>query len=213
MKTDDLVTMLAIGAGPVAPRATARRYTTALCWGALGATLLMVSLLGVRADLADASRLPMFWVKLAFPACLAVAAMHATARLSRPGVRLGRVPWALVAPVFAMWLLAALALIDAPASERHDLFFGKTASVCPLLIAMLSLPTFVGAMWAMKGLAPTQPALAGACAGLLAGAVGTVVYALHCPEMHAPFLATWYLLGMLIPATAGAFIGPRLLRW
>jgi hypothetical protein len=78
---------------------------------------------------------------------------------------------------------------------------------------MLSLPTFVGAMWAMKGLAPTRLVLAGASAGLLAGAVGTLVYALHCPEMDAPFLATWYLLGMLIPTATGALIGPRMLRW
>jgi hypothetical protein len=155
----------------------------------------------------------MFWVKLAFPACLATAALYATARLSRPGVKLGRVPMALVAPVLAMWLLAAFVLFDATASERHQLFLGTTASVCPLLIAMLSLPTFVGAMWAMKGLAPTRLVLAGASAGLLAGAVGTLVYALHCPEMDAPFLATWYLLGMLIPTATGALIGPRMLRW
>jgi hypothetical protein len=31
--------------------------------------------------------------------------------------------------------------------------------------------------------------------------------------MAAPFIGTWYLLGMLIPAAAGAMIGPRLLRW
>lgn len=213
MKTDDLVMMLATGTGAVEQRVTARRYATALAWGAFGATLLMVILLGVRADLAEAVRLPMFWVKLAFPACLATAALYATARLSRPGVKLGRVPAALAAPVLAMWLLAAFVLFDAAASERHQLFLGTTASVCPLLIAMLSLPTFVGAMWAMKGLAPTRLALAGASAGLLAGAVGTVVYALHCPEMGAPFLATWYLLGMLIPTATGALIGPRLLRW
>jgi hypothetical protein len=39
------------------------------------------------------------------------------------------------------------------------------------------------------------------------------VYALHCNEMQAPFLAVWYLLGMLLPAAMGAAIGPRWLRW
>ena len=43
--------------------------------------------------------------------------------------------------------------------------------------------------------------------------MGALVYTLHCPEMEAPFLAVWYLLGMLIPAAAGALLGPRLLRW
>ena len=65
----------------------------------------------------------------------------------------------------------------------------------------------------MKGLAPTRPALAGAASGLLAGALGALVYALHCPEMAAPFLGIWYLLGMLIPAVVGAMVGPLLLRW
>ena len=213
MKTDDLVTMLASGAGPVEPGATARRYATALGWGAFGATLLLALVLGVRPDLAQAARLPMFWMKLAFPACLAAGALYAAARLSRPGAQLGRVPAALAAPVLAMWLLAAFVLLSAAAGEREELIFGGTWYACPLFVALLSLPLFAAAMWAMKGLAPTRLALAGAAAGLLAGAAGALIYALHCPEMGAPFLAIWYLLGMLIPTAAGALIGPRLLRW
>ena len=213
MKTDDLVTMLATGVEPVESAVTARRYALALGWGTLGATLLMATLLGVRADLGEAVRLPMFWLKLGFPLCLAVAAFYAVMRLSRPGVRLGRVPAALVAPVIVIWLMAAYTLTAAAPDERLALLLGQTWAVCPALIAMLSAPVFAGTFWAMKGLAPTQPALAGAAAGLLAGAVATAVYALHCPEMAAPFLATWYLLGMAIPTVVGALLGPRQLRW
>jgi len=213
MRTDDLVMMLATGAGPLEAGATARRYATALGWGAFGATLLMALVLGVRPDLAEAARLPMFWVKLAFPACLAAGALYAAARLSRPGVPLGRVNAALAAPVLAMWLLAAFVLLNAAAGEREVLILGGTWNVCPLYVALLSLPVFAAAMWSMKGLAPTRLALAGAAAGLLAGSAGALIYALHCPEMEAPFLAIWYLLGMLIPTAVGAAIGPRLLRW
>jgi hypothetical protein len=39
------------------------------------------------------------------------------------------------------------------------------------------------------------------------------VYTLHCPEMTAPFLGIWYVLGMLIPTAVGAELGPSLLRW
>ncbi len=213
MKTDELVSMLAAGAGAVEPGATVRRYASALGWGAFGATLLMAILLGARPDLAQAAFLPMFWIKLAFPACLAAGALYAAARLSRPGTQLGRVPAALAAPVLAMWLLAAFVLGTANAGERDALIFGSTWIACPLLVASLSLPVFVAAIWAMKGLAPTRLALAGAAAGLLAGSVGALIYAFHCPEMEAPFLAIWYLLGMLIPTAAGALAGPRLLRW
>jgi hypothetical protein len=65
----------------------------------------------------------------------------------------------------------------------------------------------------MKGLSPTRLLLAGAAAGLLAGAIGAAVYALHCPEVEAPFIAIWYVIGMFIPAFFGALLGPRLLRW
>jgi len=36
---------------------------------------------------------------------------------------------------------------------------------------------------------------------------------LHCPELTAPFIGVWYLLGMLIPTAIGAMLGPRLMRW
>jgi len=213
MRTDDLVTMLATGAGTVQPKQAERRYASAVVWGLLGAALLMVLLLGPRPDLASAVLLPMFWVKLAFLACLGVGSWFAALRLSRPGVRLAWVPGALAAPVLAMWLLAAIALVRTDAAQRAVLFFGDTWDVCPFLIALLSVPAFVAVMRAMKGLAPTRLRLAGAAAGLLAGAVGGLVYSLHCPEMGAPFIGFWYLVGMLIPASVGAVLGPGLLRW
>jgi len=213
MRTDDLVSMLAAGAGAVRPKQVARRHARAVIWGLLGAALLMAMLLGPRPDLATAVLLPMFWIKLAFVAGIAAASLFAALRLSRPGVRLTWVLGALAAPVLAMWLLAAIALVRADAAQRAILFFGDTWDVCPFLITMLSVPAFIAAMWAMKGLAPTRLRLAGAAAGLLAGALGALVYCLHCPEMGAPFIAFWYLLGMLIPAAAGALLGPRLLRW
>jgi hypothetical protein len=213
MKTDELVNMLASGAGAVQPHAAARRYASAIGWGLLGAALLMALLLGVRHDLARAVLLPMFWVKVAFVACLAAVSLVGAMRLSRPGLRLAWLPGALAAPVLAIWALAAFVLLRAGAGERARLFFGETWDSCPFLIAMLSVPAFVAVLWAMKGLAPTRLRLAGAAAGLLAGAVGALVYCLHCPELEAPFVGFWYLLGILIPTAVGSLLGPRLLRW
>jgi hypothetical protein len=213
MRTDDLVALLATGAGAVKPNATARRYATAVGFAALGAALLMAVLLGVRHDLAQAILLPMFWMKLAFVACLAGVSLVGAMRLSRPGLRLAWVPGALAAPVLAMWVLAALVLMRADAGQRSQLFFGETWNSCPFLIATLSVPGFVAVMWAMKGLAPTRLRLAGAAAGLLSGAIGAVVYSLHCPELAAPFIGFWYLIGLLIPTAVGALLGPRVLRW
>lgn len=41
--------------------------------------------------------------------------------------------------------------------------------------SLISLRLFVATLWAMKGLAPTRLALAGAAKGLLAGAIGALV--------------------------------------
>jgi hypothetical protein len=205
--------MLAAGAGAVEPHSAARRYATAIGWGALGATLLMAIMLGVRHDIAHAILLPMFWVKLGYTLSLAVAGVLVVARLSVPGARLGRLPGALAAPVLAMWALGAVVLLGAAPAQRARLFYGDTWATCPIFIAVLAVPVFVATFWAMRGLAPTHLGLAGATGGFASGAIAAVAYSLHCPELAAPFIGTWYLLGMLIPTAVGALLGPRLLRW
>src|SRR5262249_20865606 len=202
----ELISLLATGAGAVERDATVRRFATALGWGAFAATLLMAIVLRVRPDIAEAARLPMLWIKLAFPGSLVAGSLVAATRLSRPGVRLGQVPGALLTPVLAMGLLAAIALSAATPAERADLIMGSTAKACLLSIPMLSLPLLVAALWAMKGLAPTRLALAGGAIGLLAGSLGALIYALHCPEMAAPFITLWYTTGMLIPTAVGALL-------
>jgi len=93
------------------------------------------------------------------------------------------------------------------------LLLGGSARVCPLSIAVISSPLFAALMWTLRGLAPTRLRLTGAVAGAAAGALGALVYTLHCPELAAPFLAVWYVCGILIPMSIGASLGPRLLRW
>jgi hypothetical protein len=213
MKTPDLIDRLVADGGAVRTHLIARRYALGLGAGVLAAALLMAIALGVRPDLQEAARTPMFWLKWAFPASLAVASLVASLRLARPGARLGHVPVALVVPLALVWLVALVELATAAPIERTHKLLGDSWRECPVNIAILAAPVFLGAFWAMRGLAPTRLVLAGAASGLLAGAVGALVYALHCTEMAAPFLGLWYVAGMLIPASIGALLGPRLLRW
>ena len=213
MKTDELISLLATGAGAVQAHAAERRYAKAIGAGVIGALAVMLSLLPIRPDLAEAALRPMFWLKIGFVASLVLASLFAALRLSRPGARLDGVTSALAAPVLVIWAIAVYLLIQADPSQRPGLLLGSTWSVCPLLIALISTPVFVAVTWAMKGLAPTRPRLAGFAAGLLSGATGALVYCLHCPETEAPFIGLWYVLGMLIPAGAGALLGRALLRW
>lgn len=213
MRTDDLIAQLARGAGAVEPDALKRRYASATGWGAFGATLAMALLLGVRPDLHEAVRLPMFWIKLAFPAAWFAIAIALAARLARPAMPLGSLPGLLAVPLLAVGAMALVVLAQAPPSARAALVLGRTWAVCPFYVALLSLPMLVAAFRATRQLAPTRLARAGAACGLVAGALGAGVYALHCDEMSPAFLATWYVIGMLIPTLVGAVLGPRLLRW
>lgn len=213
MKTDQLVTMLATGATAVERGAAPRRFVVSIALGALGAAVLMALLLGLRHDLRAAMHAPMFSVKVAFATCLALAGLVGVYRVARPGVALGWVPVALAAPILAMWTLAAIVLLRAEPGQRAALVLGQTWDECPFLIALLSLPVFVALLRALKGLAPTRLGLAGAAAGFASGALGAFVYSWHCPELAAPFIALWYVLGMLIPTVVGALLGTRLLRW
>ena len=63
MKTDDLITMLASGADALEQHALQRRYSLALGWSLSFTMLLMLILLGVRPDIAEAVHLIMFWMK------------------------------------------------------------------------------------------------------------------------------------------------------
>jgi hypothetical protein len=213
VKTDDLVAMLARGAGAVDARVPRRRLVLSLLGGASIAVLLMATWLRVNPALDSYGQVPMFWVREAFCGAMAVGGLLAAQRLARPGGALAGVRWALVVPPVALWMLAAAALVAADAGARLDLVRGVSWTECSVNIAVLALPVFVAMLWWMKGLAPTRLRLSGAAAGLAAGAVGALVYTLHCPELAAPFLGIWYVLGMLLPAAAGALLGPFLLRW
>lgn len=213
MKTDELVALLA--RGPVAADAHApeKRLFAATAAASLLALGAMLAALGLRADLSTAVALPMFWLKLLVPAAIGGAAFVACARLSRPGAR-PAVPWvAIVAALAMVWIASMVDIAMTPPADRHALVFGQSAWLCVLSVSALSLPMLAGGFVTLRLLAPTRPVLAGLAAGTLAGGMAATVYALHCSEMALPFLGTWYVIGMAVPALAGALLGPRLLRW
>ena len=213
MKTDELIHLLAADERPVVSTGIERRFAVACAVGIAGAGALMLVLFGLHPDLRATLALPMFWGKLVFAAGLAAAGLALLRRMARPGMATGAAALWLAVPPVVLWAMAAWALSQVPAAERVPMVLGSTWRTCPFNIAALSVPAFVAGFWALKGAAPTRLAAAGAVAGLLAGALGALVYALHCPEMATPFLGVWYVAGMAIPTVAGALLGPRLLRW
>jgi len=213
MKTDQLIDLLSSGAESVAPRAAERRLSLTLLLGGAGAAVIMLGVFGLNPQLRALLSVTDFWVKMTFTGVLSVAALVTTLRLARPGDVVGGALWWAVAAVAALWTIGADALADADSGRRVATLMGHTWRTCPFNIALLSAPIFVATAIALRSLAPTRLREAGAAAGFFSGAFGAFVYGLHCPELAAPFIGTWYLLGIAIPTAIGATFGPRLLRW
>nr|WP_217704150.1 DUF1109 domain-containing protein [Schlegelella koreensis] len=206
--------MLARRAEPVPRHALRDRLLVAVAIGLPLAVLLVALLLGLRHDLAEGLRHPVLWVKFAVPLAVALAAGASLRRLASPGVPVGRTWWIGAGAVLALWVVAALQWAGLSPTERAVALWGSSWRECPFNIAVVSLPLLAAVLAMLRGpAAPTRPRRAGAAAGLLAGGMGTMAYALHCPESGLAFVAVWYVLGVVIVAAAGAALGPRLFRW
>lgn len=211
MKTEVLIEMLARGAGP-APRAVvARRLVPVILLGLMASSLLALLVIGPLPSVMFQTPVP--WIKLVYAFLLAGAASVLTARLARPISRPQAPSAAVAAVIAAMVLLGAVALGLTPQEERWSAVVGQTWLMCPWLLMGFSLPSLAGILWAVKGLAPTQPKRAGFASGLLAGAIGAAGYSLACPESSATFVAIWYTFGIGLTAFLGRVLGPRWLRW
>jgi hypothetical protein len=211
MKTTELIDLLAADAGPAPRGVAARRLTPALTLGLLLSVTAALWLLGpIPAELwTDVGP----WLKLAYAGSLAAGAAWLTARLGRPVARTWGPLLVLLLVATAMALLGLVAVVAAPAGERLAAVLGHSWASCPTNVLLLALPTLAGALWALRGLAPTRPRAAGLAAGLLAGGVGAFGYALSCTELSAAFVAVWYSLGIGLAGGLGALLGPWLLRW
>ncbi len=211
MKTNDLIDLLATGAGPAPRWVEARRLLPMMALGVIASAVGALAILGpIPAELFAT---PAPWVKFAYAGGLAAAAAWLVARLGRPVPRTGAPLRGLLLVLGAMGALALLTLLASPAGERLALVLGHSWSRCPVNVLALSLPALAGALWALRGLAPTRPRAAGLAAGLLGGSLGALGYSLSCTELAPAFVAVWYSLGIGLAGALGALLGPRVLRW
>ncbi|TCM17101.1 hypothetical protein EDF56_106217 [Novosphingobium sp. PhB165] len=210
---DHLVAALSANLCAVPRHGPARRLVIGLVIGG-AVTLAALALgLGIRRDLADAMQSSGFWMKALYAATLAMFACAATLRLARPDCGRMRGLWAMAVPIALLALAALLELARTPGSQWLTMWLGHSWKVCAANVFLLALPILAGLLWALRRLAPTRLRLAGATAGLAAGAWAACLYCLHCSETSALFVLTWYSLGIVLVAGLGALLGPRVLRW
>lgn len=212
MKTNDLIVRLAADTRPVPQNAVGKRLAAGIAVGAAASAALVLLWLGPRQDVAEAIHRASYGVKWSYTLSLAAAALAMTAQLARPGGRV-RGLWLTAIPEF---FLAAVGVVELARTRRADwlaMWLGRSWVQCPWFVLLFAVPIFVGLLWSFRRLAPTRLRAAGAAAGLTAGAFAASVYCLHCPEVSAVFVLTWYSLGILLATLVGALLGPRLLRW
>lgn len=213
MKTDDLIAILSTNPEPVDRNSVARALSLALVAGIAVALGIAVLGLGVRSDLTATRALIFLAIKLAFAFGIVGLALLYLTRLARPGGARKLSPLIVAVPFLSLLLLAAVSLGSAPRAHWDKMIVGDEWLECVLSIPIIAIVPFAVAIWAVRKGAPTNLVRAGAFAGLIAGGVSAIGYALHCTDDSLPFIAVWYGGTIALCTLAGALLGPRLLRW
>lgn len=209
--TDSLIRALARQAGaPEARRFAAwQRSAAAAAVLALAvAVALVVIWIGARTDLAGTAARAALLRKLVSMLALAGGGLVLARRAARPG--------AAGSTVVALAPGAILLALGAATDGSGASWLGQSslsAPACILAILVVSLPGLGLVLGALRGGAPTRPRIAGAAAGVLAGALGAAAYALACRNDGGLFVAIWYVAAVAIVSGLGALIGRRALAW
>jgi hypothetical protein len=213
MNTEDLIRSLGRDVPRVGRQTLGRRIGLGIVGGGVVTMLLVAGMLGIRPDLHAAMHGFSFWMKWIYTASLGIGAVAAVTRLARPTDTSLKGLWWLAVPVLLLAGIGIGELADTPPADWLAMWLGASWKICPWLVLTLAMPIFIGLLWSFRKLAPSRLREAGAAAGLAAGAWAATIYCLHCPEVSAIFVLTWYSLGILLAAGVGALVGPRLLRW
>lgn len=213
MKTDDLVELLSRNLEPVDRSAVLRTPCFAVGIGIVAALGIAFFGLGVRSDFATTRALIFLAMKLAFAIGIVSLAMVYLIRLTRPGGERKTSPFLIMTPFLVIALLAAVSLGSAPRAHWDRMIMGDEWLECLLSVPIIAIVPFAGSIWAVRKGAPTNLVRAGALAGLIAGAISAIGYALHCTEDSIPFIAVWYGGTIVLCTLGGAVLAPRLLRW
>jgi hypothetical protein len=212
VKTGDLIRALAADA-EVRPMPPGRTLALALIPGIAIALGLHFAVLGLRPHLLSLLGEPRLLFKLCLTALLAVLSGALVSRIGMPGAGVRRIT-VLLGIVPALLAAAGSAeLLVVPAAEWGQRLIGTNAISCLKSIPFIAAAPLVAALLALRQGAPERPALAGAAAGLFAGAIGAACYATHCPDDSPLFVAAWYTLAVGFVSAVGAAAGRRLLRW
>lgn len=212
MKTDQLIDLLSTNVEPVKGGQLKKTLALTLVVGGAAAFCVMLATAGPRTNGGEL-KIGFLIFRLVFMLILIGAGTALLAKLMRPGQD-GKGLYRVIFLVFlALGLVGVGALAVHPSGIWGRIIVGTDLGMCTFCIPLFAILPFVALIWALRRGAPTNLRRAGATAGLVAGAIGAVAYAFHCPDDSIPFIAIWYGAMVSLCAAIGAMVGPRLLRW
>lgn len=213
MKTEQLIDMLSRNLEPVKGKEVGRTLAWAVAIGAIAPFGMMLATVGLRTKAGGGFHVPFLALKLLFMVSVIGLGVALLTRLLRPGQNTRRLLEVILLPFLAMGLACLVALALAQRNAWGPMILGTQWVMCLYCIPLFAVVPFALLIWALRKGAPTNLRCTGAIAGLVAGALGAVAYAFHCPDDSVPFIAIWYGAMVGLCALVGAALGPRLLRW
>lgn len=211
MKTDDLISLLAQDA-PVR-FSLGQRLALALAVGVGVSAVLLLSTIGLRANLLAAFETVRVPFKISLTFLLALTANCLVFRIGKPGLNARPLAMCLLIPLVLLIIAISTELAVVPEPLWSASLIGTHAAFCVFFIPVLSLVPLAGFLKALQSGAPENPGLAGAAAGLAASGIAAALYAWHCPDDSPLFLATWYGLAVCLVTVVGYLVGRKTLRW
>jgi hypothetical protein len=214
MRTDELInTLVADHAAQPRPRPIGHGLVMAIIGGLAISSALFSLTLGVRPDILSALSTWRFDLKLSANVVLVIAATWVALRLSSPTTKPLSAMRPLLVPALLLLAAAMYELVTVPASAWPSRAMGVNGVMCLASIIFLSVLPLTATVYALRQGAPTSPAVMGAVGGLLAGALGATVFAMHCTNDSPLFVAIWYTLAIGLTAIVGLLVGQYVLRW
>lgn len=213
MKTDELIDMLSTNAEPVKRWKIGRTLIWALVIGGGASFCVMLATVGLRTQDSGEMRMDFLALKLVFMLSLVGAGAALLLKLIRPGQDGQKLSTLIFLPFVIVGIAGIVALALRPAAAWGRMILGTQWATCLFCIPLFAIVPFAVLIWVLRKGAPTNLTRTGAMAGLVAGALGAIAYAFHCPDDSVPFIAIWYGAMVLLCAWIGAMLGPRLLRW
>lgn len=209
MSSDMLILTLSANLAPVRRR---HMLSEAALLFALGAAELALVLgLGLmRPDMDHMSTSPYLTWRLGSLAVLAGVACTIAIRSFSPTARAGRglvLACALaIAAMIGGMFVAPTGVSGYTMFERLDPARGM---ICAGSIFVLSLPVLAMLNRLMRQAAPTQPKVSAIAAGIAAGTVGALVFAVCCPFNDPLYVVVWYSVGCALVAGTARWRLPR----